>query len=116
MAIAGSTADQWPRSVYGSDAVTIEELGESIWGGLERLDDRLTLRPAEILWAVRHEMARTVEDILARRTRALFLNAQAALDIAPAVAAWMAKEMGHEQAWETEQFAKFRETAETFCL
>ena len=115
LAIAGSTADQkLPGSVYGSDAAAMEELGKSISGGLVRLDERLTVRPAEILWAVRHEMARSVEDVLARRTRALFLNAQAAVDIAPVVAQWMAREMGQDSVWEVNQVAKFRETACNF--
>ena len=45
---------------------------------------------AEVVWAARHEMARTIEDVLARRTRALFLNARAAEAMAPAVARLMA--------------------------
>lgn len=114
LAIAGSSAEPLPRNVYGSDAAAIEELGRSIAGGLERLDERLTVRPAEILWAVRHEMARSVEDVLARRTRALFLNAQAAVDIAAVVAAWMAKELGRDEAWEASQVDKFREAASNF--
>jgi glycerol-3-phosphate dehydrogenase len=43
----------------------------------------LTYTGAEVVWAVRHELALTVEDVLARRTRALFLNARAALRTAP---------------------------------
>ena len=46
---------------------------------------------AEVIWAVRHEMARTVEDVLARRLRALFLDARAAVDMAPKVAALMGR-------------------------
>jgi len=48
---------------------------------------------AEIIFAVRHEYAQTVEDVLARRTRLLFLNAKAAIAAAPTVAAIMAKEL-----------------------
>lgn len=112
--IAGAPVAGAATSVYGSDALGIKELGDTISGGHEPLDGRLSVTPAEILWAVRHEMARSVEDVLARRTRALFLNAPAALDIAPAVAAWMAKEMGHDAAWESEQVAQFAATAATF--
>lgn len=112
--IAGAPVAGAATNVYGSDALGIKELGDSISGGHDPLDHRLSATPAEILWAVRHEMARSIEDVLARRTRALFLNARAALDIAPAVAAWMAKEMGHDAAWESEQVAKFAATAATF--
>ena len=49
---------------------------------------------AEVVWAAREEMARTVEDVLARHTRALFLNARAAVEMAPQVAALMAREPG----------------------
>ncbi len=102
-------------SVYGSDAVSLHELGESLVNGNQRLDARLSVTPAKVLWAVRHEMARTVEDVLARRTRALFLNARVAIEIAPATAAWMAKELGQDAAWEADQVSKFTETAANFC-
>jgi glycerol-3-phosphate dehydrogenase len=61
-------------------------------------------------------MARTVEDVLARRTRNLFLNAQAAWDVAPIVAKTMAKELAQDPAWEADQVEKFRETARCFML
>ena len=62
---------------------------------------------AEVVWAVRNEMARTVEDVLARRTRALFLNARAAEAMAPEVARLMGQELGWNAgriASETEAF------------
>ena len=59
----------------------------------ERLHPALPYVGAEVVWAARHEMARTVEDVLARRTRALFLNARAAAAMAPAVAGLMAGEL-----------------------
>jgi len=69
------------------------------------------VRPERIIWAVRHELALTVEDILARRTRALFLNAQAALRMAPRVAGLMAREMGRDDAWQSSQLAAFQQVA-----
>jgi glycerol-3-phosphate dehydrogenase len=51
------------------------------------------------VWAVRNEMARTVEDFLARRTRALFLDARASVDSAPAVARLMGEELGQDREW-----------------
>jgi len=61
-------------------------------------------------------MARTVEDILARRTRALFLNARAALAMAPAVAALMAAELGWDEVMRTKQLNAFREVASNYLL
>jgi glycerol-3-phosphate dehydrogenase len=63
-----------------------------------RLHDALPYVAAEVVWAVREEMARTVEDVLARRTRALFLNAKAAEAMAPAVARLMADALNWSDA------------------
>jgi glycerol-3-phosphate dehydrogenase len=61
-------------------------------------------------------MARTVEDVLARRTRALFLNARAALEMAPAVARLMARELGEDPSWVTQQLEAFAEVARGFLV
>jgi glycerol-3-phosphate dehydrogenase len=61
-------------------------------------------------------MARTVEDVLARRTRALFLNARAALEMAPAVAALMAAELGRDGDWIAEQVRAFHDIARNYIL
>ncbi len=78
------------------------------------------LRPetleAEVAWAVRETMARTVEDVLARRMRTLFLNAGEAVRAAPRVAALMAHELGVDAAWEASQVRAFCETARGFRL
>jgi glycerol-3-phosphate dehydrogenase len=66
---------------------------------------------AEVLWAARFEMARTVEDVLARRTRALFLNARAASAMAPRVAEILAAELGRNKSWEIEQVQTFQNLA-----
>ena len=58
------------------------------------LDKRLPYTKAEIIWICRNEMPQTIEDILARRTRSLFLNARASSDIAADIAGLMAKELG----------------------
>jgi glycerol-3-phosphate dehydrogenase len=97
---------------YGSEAsliatlaVTDPELGEPI-------DAALPYSKALVVHAVRHEMARTLEDVLSRRTRALLLDARAALRAGPAVAALMAKELGRDEAWVTAQVAAFTELAQ----
>ena len=81
----------------------------------EPLDAALPYTGAEVVWAARHEMARTVEDVLARRTRALFLNARAAMRMAPRVAGLMAHELGRDGAWEAEQVASFAAVAQHYC-
>ena len=84
--------------VYGSDLPQVRALGEEEPGLNELLHPQLPYRRREVLWAVRQEQARTVEDVLARRTRALFLNAKAAMDAAPVVAQMLARELGRGEA------------------
>ena len=103
-------------AVYGSDAYEIRKLIEAKPGLSEPLHAALPYVKAEVVWAARHEMARTVEDTLARRTRALFLNARAALAMAPAVADLMAAELGWDEATRTKQLAAFREVALNYVL
>ena len=69
-----------------------------------------------MIWATRHEMARTVDDVLARRTRALLLNARAALAAAPTVAALMAGELGRDEAWQQEPVEAFRAIGARYVL
>jgi glycerol-3-phosphate dehydrogenase len=98
-------------AVYGSDAAAIEELiGQRSELGVS-LHETLPITGAQVVWAVRHEMARTVEDVLARRTRALFLHSEAALKVAPAVARLLALELGRDEDWQHAQLVAFREVA-----
>jgi glycerol-3-phosphate dehydrogenase len=71
---------------------------------------------AEVVWAARNEMARTVEDVLARRTRALFLDAQAAKDMALPVARIMASELGFNEEWVQQQVSGFQLLAHQYSL
>ena len=100
-----------PLSVYGSDAPAVEQFAD---GG--RLHPALPYTGAEVIWAVRNEMAMTVEDVLARRTRALFLNARAAMAMAPRVAELMAREIGCDADWQAQQIRSFNSTAESYLL
>jgi glycerol-3-phosphate dehydrogenase len=77
----------------------------------ERLHPKLRYHAARVVWAARYEMARTVEDVLARRTRALFLNAKAASEMAPKVAELMSHELGLDEIWLTGQVKNFQELA-----
>jgi len=88
-------------SVYGSDAAAIAELGRSA-----ALHPALPYTEGEVIWAVREEMARTVEDVLARRTRALLLNARAAMEMAPRVGQIVAAELGCDTRGQLEEFLK----------
>lgn len=103
-------------SFYGSDAPAIQELMRREPELAKPLADALPYVAAEVVWAVRHEMARTVEDVLCRRTRALFLNAKAALEAAPKVAALMAKDLEYDSTWEAAQLEAFRRVASHFTL
>ncbi|HEY0796905.1 MAG TPA: glycerol-3-phosphate dehydrogenase C-terminal domain-containing protein, partial [Acidisarcina sp.] len=79
---------------YGTDAAEIQSLIATDPSLAERLDPNLPYTLAQVLYAIRHEMAHTIEDILSRRTRALLLDAKSAQRAAPKVAALLAKEKG----------------------
>lgn len=82
--------------------------------GAPLLHPRLSCTGTGVLNSVRTEMARTVEDVLARRTRDLFLDAKACLEVAPAVAKLIAHELGRDDAWVREEEARFKALAETY--
>jgi len=103
-------------SFYGSDAKEIQKLIKTSPELGEKLHKDLPFCKAEVIWAARSEMARTVEDFLARRVRALFLNAAAALEMAPAVAELMAEELKHDDAWVKEQLQQFKTLANQYML
>jgi len=94
-------------SFYGSDVPAIRQLMADDPSLAVRLHEALPIYAAQVVWAARHEMARTVEDVLARRTRALFLNARAAIAMAPAVAELLAGELGRDGKWRKEQVETF---------
>jgi glycerol-3-phosphate dehydrogenase len=94
-------------AVYGSDAEGVRMLARADPVLARKLHPDLPYIAAEVVWAVREEMARTVEDILARRTRALFLDAQAAIAMSPAVGSIMAAELGHDEKWARQQVESF---------
>lgn len=98
----------------GSDAERVGELiRQSSQLGLP-LHDSLPICAAQVVWAAQHEMARTVDDVLARRTRALFLNARAALAMAPAVAQLLATTLVRDENWVRRQLVDFDRIATGF--
>jgi glycerol-3-phosphate dehydrogenase len=100
-----------PLAFYGSDAAAVRALADADPALAAPLHPALPYPGAEVVWAVRAEMARAAEDVLARRTRALFLNARAAVEAAPRVAELMARELGRDVAWTADQIAAFGELA-----
>jgi glycerol-3-phosphate dehydrogenase len=103
-----------PLSIYGSDADGIRALAVEDPAWDRPLHPALPYIAAEVVWAARHEAARTVDDVLARRTRALFLDARASIEAAPAVAALLASALGKDTAWQDAQVARFRELADGY--
>jgi glycerol-3-phosphate dehydrogenase len=102
--------------VYGSDREAIEKLMEEEPELAERLDERLDFTKAEVVWAARNEMARNVDDVLARRVRALSMDARAAVDMAPEVARILARELGKDEQWQQEQVDRFNSIANGYFL
>ena len=105
-----------PLCFYGSDSIIIKKLIEedSLLG--KELSDKFSFIKAEIIWHVRYEMARTIEDVLARRTRALLLDAKSSIEIAPVVAKLMADELNKDEEWITAQVAEYTKLANEYLL
>ncbi len=101
---------------YGSDAIGIRKMIERKPKLGQMLHDRLKITKAQVVWAVRHEMARTVEDFLSRRTRALLLDARASADMAPEVARLMADKLDKDEAWQQEQVKQYQELVNGYIL
>jgi glycerol-3-phosphate dehydrogenase len=103
-------------SAYGSDEEIILEHIKQQSSLQNRLHDGFTHMEAEVVWAVRYEMARTVEDVLARRLRILFLDAKAAIAMAPRVAELMAMELHYDDAWKNKQVIAFTALANQYLV
>lgn len=112
----GSADDAHHPSIYGTDQKAIEQLIVSSPELGEKLHPRLEFLKAEVVWAVKNEMARTVEDVLARRVRILFLDAKAAQDVAPYVAEVLSQYLDKTEAWKTSQIEEFTHLANQYIL
>ncbi|MCU0660913.1 MAG: FAD-dependent oxidoreductase [Myxococcota bacterium] len=99
---------------YGSDAQAILDLERAVPELADKLHERLPTTCGQVAFAARREMARTLDDVLARRTRDLLLDAQAALEAAPKVAALLAKELGRDDAWQRAQVEAFERIAAAY--
>jgi len=103
-------------ALYGSDAMAIRAINHNDPACAERLHAGLTPTVGEVVWAVRHEMARKVEDFLSRRTRSLLLDARASIEMAPRVAEVMAAELGHDADWQAAQVAAYTNLARKYLM
>ena len=102
--------------IYGSDLDKILELQSKKKEFAKRIHPNYNHTVAEVIWSVRNEMARTVEDVLARRVRLLFLDARAAMEASPLVARVIAKELNKNQYWIKKQELEFNELAKNYIL
>jgi glycerol-3-phosphate dehydrogenase len=108
--------DEPPFGAYGTDAPEVRKLFAEQPGWDRLLHPDLPYRTGEVIWAARHELARTVEDVLARRTRALMLYARASMEIAPRVAELLAEELGFDQQWQQDQVQQYRKLAQGYII
>jgi glycerol-3-phosphate dehydrogenase len=114
--LKGAAESEGLLGLYGSDGPAVSRTlrEETAFG--ERLHANLPYFTGEVAWAVRREMARTVEDVLSRRTRSLLLDARASVDAAPTVARIMAAELGRDEAWIDRQVEDYRALAANYIL
>ena len=103
-----------PLYFYGSDAWLLRQQMNGTAN--QWLSEELKIHRLQILWAVEHEMARTVEDVLSRRTRALLLDARESRRIAPEVASIMALAMNKDDKWKQDQIKDFTQLTEQYLL
>jgi glycerol-3-phosphate dehydrogenase len=105
-----------PYELYGSDALALKKIAQENNGWGKPIHPNLPYTPAEVIWAARNEMARTVEDVLSRRTRALLLDARASIEMAEPVADLLAEELGQDDEWKQQQFEEYTELAMGYLL
>lgn len=105
-----------PLYVYGTDADEIRKLITSSSAMSEKLHPAYAYTVGEVTWLIRNEMPRTLEDVLARRLRILFLDARAAMAMAPRVARVLAEERGKDTAWASAQLEAFNKVASNYIL
>lgn len=102
--------------VYGADAVNLSGIEREQPVLAEKIHPDLPYSAAQVVWAARREMARNVEDVLARRTRALFIDAALSIEAAPKVAKILASEFGFDEEWEKNQVKEYTSLAKGYLL
>jgi glycerol-3-phosphate dehydrogenase len=104
------------RYIYGSDMKEIERIQKENPSWTEKLNGETDFTAGEVIWAVRKEMARTVDDVLARRVRVLYLDARQSIALAPKVAEIMAAELGRDRNWVRQQVDEYTEMARGYVM
>ena len=102
--------------MYGADAPALDDLFRAEPRYAEHLHPARPVRAGQVVWAARNEMARTVEDVLSRRTRTLLLDARASVEMAPRVAELLAEELGRDEAWVDNQIDTYAALAEGYTV
>ena len=100
--------------IYGDHASEIENMIQKNPDLGIPIDPRLPYTRAEMIWICRNEMPLNLDDLLARRSRALLLNAKASSDIAAEAAGIMAEEMGYDDKWQEEQVESYRKLVKNY--
>ena len=114
--IHGNGQENNTCSVYGTDEEKINELLRKEPWLDKQLDDQFPYKEVHVVWSVREEMAMTVEDVMARRLRILFLNAQTAIKLTPRVAALLARELNCDEQWIQSQVKEFSQLAQNYTI
>ena len=105
-----------PLAVYGSDSADIRDLMREQPQLAEKVHPKLELTAAEVVFHTRHEMARTVGDVLARRSRSLLFDAQSSMAAAPRVAELMTAELGWDANRSDSEVQRFQTLATGYLL
>ena len=115
--IHGSSLTQdWndPLYYYGSESAALRKFMQA--SSATWISESLHIHEIQVIWAIRNEMARTLEDVLSRRTRALLLDAKESARIAKPVAAIMARELGKDETWMNRQVNDYLQLVENYTL
>lgn len=105
-----------PWSTYGTDGEIVKKIISEDESLDQFLDPKLPYLKGEVIYSVRYEMTRSIEDFLSRRTRSLLLDAKLAIEVAPQVASLMAKELGQSKEWEIAQVESFKTLAKNYSI
>lgn len=105
-----------PLHMYGSDKVGLEKLLHENPDWNEQIHPNLPYLKGEVIWAVRNELAITIEDVLSRRTRALLLDAKASVEMAPIVGELLAQEFGEDEQWVQQEVKEYTALANAYIL
>ncbi|RZJ80293.1 MAG: glycerol-3-phosphate dehydrogenase/oxidase [Flavobacterium sp.] len=98
-------------SIYGTDQTKIKEILNNNPSSNQKIHPHFPYTEAEILWIAKNEMVETVEDVLSRRLRVLFIDANAAVEMAPKVASILASTFNKDHEWQANQIKIFNKLA-----